>query len=90
VSVAHSCESTPRRRLIDVRDNLIARIAEAEREGWMGEAEGLRVSFAGAKDKLTQIDNAIQRRNTAIELGIPSYRELARRTTAVSNAAATQ
>ncbi|THA23361.1 hypothetical protein [Streptomyces sp. A1547] len=28
---------------------LIARIAEAEREGWLGEVEGLRVSLAGAE-----------------------------------------
>jgi hypothetical protein len=40
----------------DIRDNLIARIAEAEREGWHGEAEGLKISLAGARDKLAQID----------------------------------
>ncbi|MEV8390617.1 MULTISPECIES: hypothetical protein [unclassified Streptomyces] len=39
----------------EIRDNLIARIAEAEREGWLGEVEGLRVSLAGAEDKLAQI-----------------------------------
>ncbi|WP_232247181.1 hypothetical protein [Kitasatospora azatica] len=33
----------------------IARIAEAEREGWLGEVEGLRVSLAGAEDKLAQV-----------------------------------
>lgn len=33
-----------------------ARIAEAEREGRLGEIEGLRVSLAGAEDKLTQIE----------------------------------
>ncbi|MFI9587057.1 protein-L-isoaspartate O-methyltransferase [Streptomyces sp. NPDC052236] len=38
-----------RTRLADIRDNLIARIAEAEREGRLGEAEGLRVSLAGEK-----------------------------------------
>lgn len=40
----------------EIRDNLIARIVEAEREGWLGEIEGLRVSVAGAEDKLAQID----------------------------------
>ena len=30
-----------RARLAEMRDNLIARIAEAEREGWLGEVEGL-------------------------------------------------
>jgi hypothetical protein len=85
----HSCVRCPllrvdpnqQQRLVDIRDNLIARIAEAEREGWVGEAEGLRVSLAAAKDKLAQIDRAIQRRTSAIELGIPRYRDLAGRTT---------
>ena len=31
-----------RHRLVEIRDNLIARIAEAEREGWLGEVEGLQ------------------------------------------------
>ena len=41
-----------RQRLVEIRDNLIARIAEAEREGWPGEVEGLQISLAGAEDKL--------------------------------------
>ncbi|MGW1154764.1 tyrosine-type recombinase/integrase [Streptomyces rubiginosohelvolus] len=41
-----------RSRLADIRDNLIARIAEAEREGWLGEVEGLQASLAGAQGKL--------------------------------------
>ena len=45
-----------RTRITEIRDNLIARIAEAEREGWPGEAEGLKISLAGARDKLAQID----------------------------------
>ena len=52
-----------------IRDNLIARIAEAEHKGWLGEVEGLRVSLAGAEDKLAQID---RRTATTTELGIPS------------------
>lgn len=39
-----------------IRDNLIARISEAEREGWPGEIEELKISLAGAGDKLAQID----------------------------------
>ena len=35
-----------------IRDNLAARIAEAQREGWTGEAEGLNVSLAAASNKL--------------------------------------
>jgi integrase len=85
----HSCVRCPllrvdpaqRQRLADIHDNLTARIAEAEREGWLGEGEGLRVSLAATKDKLAQIDNTLTRHTTAVALGIPSYRELAGRTT---------
>jgi hypothetical protein len=60
----HACVRCPmlwpdpaqRARLVEIRDNLIARIAEAEGEGWLGEVEGLAVSLAGADDKLAQID----------------------------------
>lgn len=45
-----------RSRLVDIRDNLIDRISEPEREGWLGEVEGLRVSLAGAQADLAQID----------------------------------
>jgi hypothetical protein len=45
-----------RPRLEAIRVNLAARIAEAEREGWVGEAEGLKVSLAAADAKLTQLD----------------------------------
>ncbi|MGH9088933.1 MAG: tyrosine-type recombinase/integrase [Acidimicrobiales bacterium] len=45
-----------RTRLVEIRDNLTARIAEAEREGWLGEVDGLQLSLAGATDKLAQID----------------------------------
>ena len=41
-----------RPRIAEIHDNLIARIAEAEAEGWLGEVEGLKVSLAGADDKL--------------------------------------
>ncbi|MFD0312458.1 hypothetical protein [Streptomyces sp. NPDC127119] len=41
-----------------IRDNLLDRIAEAEKEGWLGEFEGLRVSFAGAESRIDQIDSA--------------------------------
>jgi hypothetical protein len=49
-------DPTQRDGLAEIRDNLIARIAEAEREGWLGEVEGLHVSLAGASDRLAQID----------------------------------
>ena len=40
-----------RPRLVDIRDNLLARITEAQKEGWLGEIEGLQVSLAGATEK---------------------------------------
>ncbi|TMR17490.1 hypothetical protein ETD86_23300 [Nonomuraea turkmeniaca] len=55
--------------MAEIRDNLEARIAEAEREGWLGEVEGLKVSLAGAQDKLAQID---RRSGTTVNLGIPT------------------
>ncbi len=62
-----------RPRLIHIRDNLLDRIAEAEREGWLGEIEGLHVSLAGANDKLQQID---QRHppTEPVNLGLPTTR----------------
>ena len=60
-----------RDRLVEIRDNLVARIAEAEREGWLGEVEGLHVSLAGAEGKLAQIDRRRDHR-TVVDLGIPT------------------
>jgi hypothetical protein len=46
-------------------------IAEAEREGWLGEIEGLKISLAGANEKLAQIDRRSQPA-TFVPLGIPT------------------
>lgn len=62
-----------RARLEEIRDNLEARIIEAKREGWLGEVEGLQVSYSGVKDKLAQIDATIRRKSTAAELGMPPF-----------------
>lgn len=75
----HACVRCPmlwpdpaqRARLVDIRDNLQARIAEAEREGWLGEAEGLHVSLAGAQSKLDQIDRRSDK-HSVVTLGIPT------------------
>jgi len=56
-------------RIAEIRDNLIARISEAEREGWPGEIEGLKISLAGAYDKLAQIDRRARRQPA--DLGTP-------------------
>ncbi|MER7001029.1 hypothetical protein [Streptomyces sp. NPDC000410] len=61
-----------RGRLVEIRDNLLDRIAEAEREGWLGEIEGLQVSLAGAESKISQIDSAAP--GGRILLGLPTPR----------------
>ncbi|MFH8446884.1 hypothetical protein ACH4D3_37440 [Streptomyces sp. NPDC018026] len=58
-----------RDRLVEIRDNLLARIAEAEREGWLGEMEALQVSLAGAEEKLAQLDRRPSR--VVVDLGVP-------------------
>ncbi|MFD4698543.1 tyrosine-type recombinase/integrase [Streptomyces niveus] len=59
-----------RGRLVEIRDNLIDRISEAEKEGWLGEIEGLQVSLSGARAKLDQIDTATT--GSSVDLGMPS------------------
>jgi hypothetical protein len=39
-----------------IKDNLIDRIAEAKREGWLGDVKGFETTLEGAKDKLAQMD----------------------------------
>jgi integrase len=75
----HACIRCPmlwpdpgqKQRLTEIRDNLTARIAEAERGGWLGEIEGLKISLAGAEDKLTQIS---RHTTTTADLATPSIR----------------
>ncbi|MER5757352.1 site-specific integrase [Streptomyces sp. NPDC002088] len=83
----HSCVRCPvlrvdpaqRHRLEEIRNTLTDRITEAEHEGWLGEAEGLRVSLAATESKLAQLDER-QGQATSISLGIPTFREIAGRT----------
>lgn len=70
-----------RARLEEIRDNE-ARIIEARREGWLGEIEGLQVSYSGVNDKLAQIDATLQRTTAATELGIPGFDAIFGRTAA--------
>ncbi|MEO5778251.1 MAG: site-specific integrase [Arthrobacter oryzae] len=75
----HACIRCPmlwpdpaqRARLVEIRDNLTNRIAEAEHEGWIGEVEGLKISLTGANDKLAQLDRR-QSGTTTVDLGIPT------------------
>jgi integrase len=70
-----------RQRLEEIRANLHDRIAEAEREGWIGEVEGLKVSLAGADDKLAQIQASLRRRAATVQLGMPAFPDIPARTT---------
>ena len=72
-------DPTARPRLVQIRDNLIARIAEAESHRWLGEAEGLKVSLAGARAKLAEMDQITARHNQTVQLGVPAFTDAAAR-----------
>jgi integrase len=82
----HSCVRCPllrvspaqQARLAGIRDNLTARIGEAEREGWAGEAEGLKISLDAARQKLAQLDQ-LARRPATVHLGMPGPADTAGR-----------
>ncbi|PWR12313.1 hypothetical protein DKT69_24485 [Micromonospora sicca] len=63
--------------MIEIRDNPLDRIAEAQRGGWLGEVEGLEISLAGAEDKLAQLDAALK--PSVIHLGLPTFGQIAGR-----------
>jgi hypothetical protein len=58
--------------LAEIRDNLLDRIAEADREGWLGEIARLRVTLAGAESKIGQINAAAP--GGPVLLGLPTPR----------------
>ena len=58
-------------RLQDIIANLRDRIEEAEKANWLGEAEGLKISLAGAEDKLGQMDRQL---SATVDLGLPTTR----------------
>ncbi|GAA1934535.1 hypothetical protein [Streptantibioticus ferralitis] len=59
-------------RLTEIRNNLQDRIAEAEREGWLGEIEGLKVSLAAANAKLAQLTST-STDTPKTDLGMPLF-----------------
>jgi hypothetical protein len=75
----HACIRCPllrpdpaqRDRLLEICDNLVARIDEAQREGWLGEVEGLKVSLAAARTKLAQLTE-LASRPAAVQFGVPT------------------
>jgi hypothetical protein len=69
-------DPTQRPRLVEIHDNLRDRITEAEREGWLGEIEGLQVSLIAAQAKIAQIDAATIRHKQVIDLGLPTFEKI--------------
>ncbi|MFK0022857.1 hypothetical protein [Streptomyces sp. NPDC090798] len=74
-----------RERLVEIRDNLSDRITEAEREGWLGEVEGLSVSRDAAEGKLAQLDARQKKKDSPIFLGVPSFSQIAARISDATN-----
>ena len=82
----HSCIRCPllrpdpaqRSRLVEIEANLGSRIEEANQHGWHGEAEGLQVSLAAAREKLAHMDE-IEARRTDVNLGMPGFARTAAR-----------
>ncbi|MEU6731535.1 hypothetical protein ABZ917_48190 [Nonomuraea wenchangensis] len=58
-----------RLRLVEIVDNLRARIDDAQKRGWPGEAHGLGTSLEAAEAKLASLD-----RRGHTDLGFPSMR----------------
>lgn len=83
----HSCVRCPQLRpdpaqeprLLEIRDNLQDRIAEARREGWLGEIAGLEATLEAASHKLQAMKQIAARHGTT-HLGMPSFRDTVGRT----------
>jgi len=61
-------------RLLEIRDNLQARITEARREGWPGEIAGLEATLQAAEQKL-QTMHRIANRHGVTRLGMPTFHD---------------
>ncbi|WP_052069255.1 tyrosine-type recombinase/integrase [Streptacidiphilus albus] len=61
-------------RLIEIRDNLLARIDEAREHGWLGEVDGLNVSLSAANNKIAQLQESAHR---TTDLGMPRFHDVA-------------
>ena len=58
-------------RLIEIIENLDARLAEARDRGWLGEVEGLEASLGAARDKLTSMRRAAAPGPVTDEFSVP-------------------
>ena len=61
----------PAAPVAEYRDNLIARIAEAEREGWLGEIEGLKISLAAPTTSSPR--STVARKPAALSISAPRF-----------------
>ncbi|WP_242606516.1 site-specific integrase [Protofrankia symbiont of Coriaria ruscifolia] len=76
----HACVRCPmlrvdprqRTRLEQIIRNLGDRIDEARTNGWLGEVEGLKISLAAARHKLTTLDRAARNTPRPAPLGMPA------------------
>ncbi|MDQ6837228.1 MAG: site-specific integrase [Actinomycetota bacterium] len=64
-------DPTARPRLVEIGDNLVARIDEARRQGWLGEVGGLEITLAATKRKLGEMDQLALHHRTVVKLGPP-------------------
>lgn len=78
----HACIRCPvlqmdprqRPRLLEIIQNLRERITEARGNGWLGEVEGLQVSFDAAMAKLNSLKRApTDGRPELVDLGMPVF-----------------
>ena len=67
-------------RLVEIRDNLQARITEAKRENWLGEVAGLEATLAAAEQKLDSM-RQLALRHGETHLGMPDFRTTVSRAT---------
>lgn len=72
-------EPHDRARLVEITENLEVRIAEAEREGWLGGAENLTVSLSATRGEIDELDAAVARTRRAVHLGMPTFAQIAGR-----------
>jgi hypothetical protein len=59
-------------RLDEIEDDLLARKARAEAEGWLGEVEGIDLTLTFLRQKRDQTQRLTQ--ITTVDLDIPSFR----------------
>ncbi len=79
----HACVRCPllrpdpaqRSRLLEIGDNLRARIDEARREGWLGEMSGLEISLVAATRKLEEMDELAAHHSTVVTLKLSRNKE---------------